>query len=208
MRISWIPREQKFFDMFDETVELIVKAAEVFVNLVERFDNCERRVNELRELEHRCDRSVERILNALGRTFITPLDREDIHALAKNLDDVLDNLDDAAFRLTAFNLEHPPHQALKMALIIQQSCGHVQRAIHLCRGNLGAEEIADELREISRLRNEADEVYRQVEVNLFTNPPEIMTLIKQRELYARLNRTIVACCDVAHNINEIVVKGS
>ena len=118
------------------------------------------------------------------------------------------NIDEAAFRLTAFRIDQPLPQALKMALLIQQSCSHVQRAIHLCRGNLGAEAIADELREISRLRNEADEVYRQVEVAFFANPPEIMAFIKQRELYARLNSTVDACCDVAHIINEIVVKGS
>ena len=208
MRISWIPREQKFFDMFDETAALVVKGANVLTDLVEHFDNPERRIAELRELEHRCDRSVERILNALGRTFITPLDREDIHALAKNLDTVLDNIDDAAFRLTAFGMLQPPPEALKLAVLIQQSCSHVEQAIRLCRGNLAAEAISDELRAISRLRNEADQVYRNVEVALFANPPDIMTVIKQRELYARLERAVDACCDVAHIINEIAVKGS
>jgi predicted phosphate transport protein (TIGR00153 family) len=208
MRISWIPREQKFFDMFDETAGIVVKAAEMFCDLVEHFDHRERRVNELRELEHQCDMSVERILKALGRTFITPFDREDIHSLATSLDDVLDNMEEAAFRLTAFRIDKPTPEALKMALIVQRACGHMQRAVKLCRGKLGSEEIGTELREISRLENEADDIFRNVEADLFANPPEIMTFIKQRELYAWLENTVDACRDVAHVLNEIVVKGT
>jgi predicted phosphate transport protein (TIGR00153 family) len=208
MRLSWIPREQKFFDMFDETMAIVVKAAEAFTHLVEDFNHLDRRVSELRELEHKCDMSVEKILKALGRTFITPLDREDIHTLATSLDDVLDNMEEAAYRLTAFRMDKPTPQALKMALIIQQACMHVQKAVQLCRGNLGSEEIALELREISRLENEADDIYRNVEADLFENPPEIMTFIKLRDLFAWLESTVDACRDVAHVINEIVVKGS
>lgn len=208
MRLSWIPREHKFFDMFDETAAIVVKAAEAFTALVEHYDHRERRVNELRELEHKCDMSVEKILTALGRTFITPLDREDIHSLATSLDDVLDNMEESAFRLTAFRLDKPTPEALKMALIIHQACSHVQRAVQLCRGNLGSDELSTELREISRLENEADDVFRNVEADLFANPPEIMTFIKQRELYAWLENTVDSCRDVSHVINEIVVKGS
>ncbi len=208
MRISWIPREHKFFDMFDETAAFVVKAAEGFTALVEHYDNRERRVSELRELEHKCDMSVEKILKALGRTFITPLDREDIHSLATSLDDVLDNMEEAAFRLTAFRLDKPTPEALKMALIIHQACSHVQHAVRLCRGNLGSEELSTELREISRLENEADDIFRKAEADLFANPPEMMTFIKQRELYAWLESTVDSCRDVAHVINEIVVKGS
>jgi predicted phosphate transport protein (TIGR00153 family) len=208
MRISWIPREQKFFDMFDETAGIIVKAAAEFAALVEHFDHRERRVNDLRELEHQCDMSVEKILKALGRTFITPIDREDIHSLATSMDDVLDNMEEAAFRLTAFRIDKPTPEALKMALIIHQACLHMQKAVHLCRGQLGSDEIHTELREISRLENEADDVYRNVEADLFASPPDIMTFIKQRELYTWLENTVDACRDVAHVINEIVVKGS
>ena len=208
MRFSLIPREHKFFDQFDDVTNIIVTAAKTFAELVEHFDFRERRMNELRELEHKCDMAVERILKSLGRTFITPFDREDIHTLATSLDDVLDNMEEAAFRLTAFRIDKPTPEALKMAFIIQQACLHVQRAAQLCRGQLGSEEISQELREISRLENDADDVYRTVEAEMFANPPEIMTFIKQRELYTWLENTVDACRDVAHVINEIVVKGS
>ena len=208
MRFSLIPREQKFFDMFDNVTAIIVQSAQMFVDLVEHFDNRESRVNGLKDLEHNCDMAVEKILKALGRTFITPFDREDIHTLATSLDDVLDNMEEAAYRLTAFRIEKPTPEALKMAQIILQACNDVQKAVHLCRGQLGSPEMSKVLREISRLENEADDVFRKVEAQLFADPPEIMTFIKQRELYAWLENTVDSCRDVAHVINEIVVKGS
>jgi predicted phosphate transport protein (TIGR00153 family) len=208
MRFSWLPRELKFFDMFDEVTAIIGQAAKVFCELVEHFDHRERRMNDMRELEHACDMAVEKILTSLGRTFITPFDREDIHSLATSLDDVVDNMEDAAFRLTAFRIERPTAQAVTMALIVQQITGYVQRAVSLCRGQLGSEEMARVLREISRLENDADEVYRDVEEELFASPPEIMTFIKQREFFAAMENTVDACRDVGHVINEIVVKGT
>src|SRR5262245_32554629 len=173
MGFSLLRRELKFFDMFDEVTAIIVRAAQVFCELVEHFDHRERRMNDMRELEHACDMAVEKILTSLGRTFITPFDREDIHTLATSLDDVLDNMEDAAFRLTAFRIERPTAPAVTMALIVQQISGHVQRAVSLCRGQLGSEEMARVLREISRLENDADEVYRDVEAALFASPPDI-----------------------------------
>jgi predicted phosphate transport protein (TIGR00153 family) len=208
MRLSWLPREAKFFDMFDEVTAIIGRAAQVFCELVEHFDHRERRMNDMRELEHACDMAVEKILTSLGRTFITPFDREDIHSLATSLDDVLDNMEDAAFRLTAFRIERPTAQAVTMALIVQQITGYVQRAVSLCRGQLGSEEMARVLREISRLENDADEVYRDVEAELFASPPDIMTFIKQREFFAAMENTVDACRDVGHVINEIVIKGT
>jgi predicted phosphate transport protein (TIGR00153 family) len=209
MRFSWIPREQKFFDMFDETTRIIVKAAQVFADLVDNFDHCDRRVRDLNELENQCDLQVEMILKALGRTFITPFDREDIHELATRLDDVLDDMEEAAYRLTAFRIDKPTPEAIKMVLIIQESCRHVQKAVNLCRGKLASEEIAIELREISRLENEADVVFRDAEADLFANPPaDYATFIKWKEIYEWLENTVDACRNVAHVINEIVVKGS
>ena len=209
MRFSWIPREQKFFDMFDETTDIIVKAAQVFADLVDNFDHCDRRVRDLNELESQCDLRVEMILKALGRTFITPFDREDIHELATRLDDVLDDMEEAAYRLTAFRIDKPTPEAIKMVLIIQEACRHMQKAVNLCRGKLASEEIAIELREISRLENEADVVFRDAEADLFANPPaDYATFIKWKEIYEWLENTVDACRNVAHVINEIVVKGS
>jgi uncharacterized protein len=207
MGVPWIPREHKFFDLFDQVVDIVARAARAFAMMIAEHEHVEVRARELRELEHECDLAVESILTALGRTFLTPFDREDIHKLATGLDDVLDNMEETAFRVVSYRIEQPPPEAVDMALIVLRSCEHLERAVRMCRRHLGSDELVRVLREISRLENEADHIFRKVEAELFANPPEIMTFIKQRELYAWLETTVDSCRAVAHVINEIVVKG-
>src|SRR5689334_807984 len=125
MRFSLIPREEKFFDMFDEVAALITRAADKFVAMVTQFDNLAGRSQELRHDEHTCDMIVERIIRALDRSFITPIDREDIHSLATALDDVMDNMEETANRLFSLRIEQSSPESRAMAQIIRQCCGHL-----------------------------------------------------------------------------------
>jgi len=97
MRFSLIPREEKFFDMFEEAFTIVNRSACKFLTLVTQFDRLQERSNELKEEENACDQVVKRIIVALDRTFVTPLDREDIHTLATRLDDILDNIEETAW---------------------------------------------------------------------------------------------------------------
>jgi uncharacterized protein Yka (UPF0111/DUF47 family) len=208
MRFSLMPREEKFFEMFDEVAVILTRAAEKFVALVTNFDKLAERSYELRQEEHACDDVVARIIKALDRSFITPFDREDIHSLATMLDDVLDNMEETAHRFEIFRIDKPPAEAVVLARIIQQSCTHLADAIRLCRSMQNVEKIQSHLREIGRLENEADHIYRDADGDLFANPPEILMLIKLRELYGWMEETVDACKDVAMIISEIVIKGS
>ncbi len=209
MRLSsLIPREEKFFDMFDEASKIITGAADKFLAMVTEFDKLGERSHELQEEEHRVDEVVAGIIRALDRSFITPFDREDIHSLATSLDDVMDNMEETAHRFVVFRVDRPTPQAVSMARIIRECCGHLGEAIRLVRSLRNADEIQSHLREITRLENEADAIYRDCESGLFGNPPEILLLIKLRELYGWLEETVDACKDVAHVISEIVIKGS
>ncbi len=207
MGVPWIPRDHKFFDLLDQVGDLVARAARAFAAMVAEFDQLEVRARELRELEHECDLAVESILTALGRTFLTPLDREDIHNLATGLDDVLDSMEETSYRLASFRMEQPTSEAVDMALIVMRSCDHLQRAVKMCRRHIGTDDLVRVLREVSRLENEADQIFRKVEAGLFADPPEMMTFIKLRELYSWLEATTDACRRVAHVINEIAVKG-
>jgi uncharacterized protein len=208
MRFPWMPREPEFFDMFDETAEMTFQAAELLVDLAEHMDCPGRRAGDMTELKRRCDCSIANILESLGRTFLPPLEREDIQALAQSLDEVLDKIDEAAFRLTAFDFAQTPAQAVKMALLIRRLCSHLQQAVHLCRANLGSAHLADELREVSRLNDEAIEVYRQAEVALFAAPAEVALFLKQHELYCGLRSAADACGNAANVVQDIAFKGS
>jgi predicted phosphate transport protein (TIGR00153 family) len=208
MRFRLIPREEKFFELFDEFTTILTGAAAKFLDMMTAFDRLRERNEELREAEHDGDLVIERIIKALDRTFITPFDREDIHSLATNLDDILDNMEETAHRLEAFRIQRPTEPALQLGRIIHECCKHLAEAIRLCRDMKKIDEIHNSLREIGRLENEADAIYRESDSGLFANPPELLELIKWRELYGWLEETVDACKDVAMTISEIVIKGS
>jgi uncharacterized protein Yka (UPF0111/DUF47 family) len=208
MRFSLIPREEKFFDLFDAFVVILTRASGGFLEMVTHFDRVAERGEDMRKEEHAGDEVVEKIIQALDRTFITPFDREDIHSLATRLDDVLDNMEETAHRLEAFRIGRPTPEAVALARYIHDCCVHLEHAVKLCRTMKKVEEIQHHVREIGRLENEADRLYRETDGALFADPPELLELIKWRELYGWLEETVDACKDVAMTISEIVIKGS
>jgi predicted phosphate transport protein (TIGR00153 family) len=207
---SLIPREQRFYDLFDETTAHLTQAAQKFRDMVSSFDNLATRSQEMKAEEEACDKLVGSIIEALDKTFITPMDREDIHKLATSLDDILDNMEETAHRLQVFRIQKPTPEAIEMARIIYECCTHLEQAIRLCRGLRKPDEIQTHLKEVGRLENEADRLYRKTDAELFSQNGtiDILTLIKWRELYAWLEDTVDACKDTAHVISEIVIKGS
>jgi uncharacterized protein Yka (UPF0111/DUF47 family) len=209
MRFSLIPREMKFFDMFDEATAILRRASDAFLALVTEFDRLPERNAMLKQEERACDEVVERIIKALDRSFITPFDREDIHTLATRLDDVLDNLEETAYRFLAFRIEKPTPAAVALARISQECCVHLEQAVGLLRSLKNAEAIQGHFLEIVRLENEADRIYRDSDSALFANATDdILLLIKWRELYGWLEETVDSCKGVANVISEIVIKGS
>jgi uncharacterized protein Yka (UPF0111/DUF47 family) len=208
MRFSLLPRETKFFDLFDQVAALLTRASARFLEMVTQFDRLKERSAELKREEHNCDELVGQIITALDQTFITPFDREDIHSLATALDDVMDNMEETAHRFEAFRIDRPTAAAVDLARLAHEACTHLARALELCRTMKDVEGIQAELREVSRLENEADRIYRENDGALFADPPDVLMLIKWRELYGWLEETVDACKDVAQVISEIVIKGS
>lgn len=208
MRFSFLPREEKFFDLFDEAAAILTRGSGKFLEMVTQFDRLEARAKDIKLEEHAGDEVTERIIKALDRSFITPFDREDIHTLATTFDDILDNLEETAYRLVAFRVDKPTKEAVALAGIIQECCLHLEHAIRDCRNLKDVKSVKSHLREVTRLENEADNIYRDTESILFANPPDMLMLIKWRELYGWLEETVDACKDLASVISEIVVKGS
>jgi uncharacterized protein Yka (UPF0111/DUF47 family) len=236
MAFSLLPREVKFFDMFDEAAAILTRAAETFLDMVAKFergagrgdsaihtpdrsgvmaplaangtDRVAQQCEKLRQEEHACDLVVGRIIKALDISFITPFDREDIHTLARRLDDVMDNMEETAHRFMIFRISKPTSEAVTLVRIVRDACGHIEKALRLCRSMRDLDGIQQHLRAITHLENEADKLYRETDAALFANPPEILQFIKLRELYGWLEETVDACKDVAMIISEIVIKGS
>jgi predicted phosphate transport protein (TIGR00153 family) len=209
MRFSLIPREMRFFDMFDEVAAQLNAAARSFVEMLKQFDRLEERGKELKRQEEACDALVGKIILALDVSFITPFDREDIHTLTTRMDDVMDKLEETAHRFTVYRIESPTPTAQELARIILDSCSHIEKALHLCRDMKKSAEIHPHLRELGRLENEADRLYREADAALLAGGDgNILGLIKWRELYAWLEQTVDACKEVGNIISEIVIKGS
>jgi uncharacterized protein len=209
MRFSLVPREVKFFDMFDVAAAILSRAATKFLGMVTSFDHLDERSRDLKHEENLGDEIIGQIIQALDRSFITPFDREDIHTLASKLDDVLDNMEETAYRLCSSRIDRPTPEAVTMAQIVKECCDHLEQAIRGCRSLRQPEDILSHLREITRLENEADKLYRDSDSALFANgTTDILTLIKWREIYAWLEETVDACKDVSQVISEIVIKGS
>jgi uncharacterized protein Yka (UPF0111/DUF47 family) len=231
MRFSLIPRELKFFDMFDKFAAQLTESAKKFHDMLIAFDKLKIRSQELKHDEDACDAWVAKIIKALDRTFITPFDREDIHTLATSLDDIMDNMEKTSYRLEVFRIEKPTPESIELGRIIRESCIRVEAAIKLLRNLGNSEKIHALAREIGQLENDADRVYRKADAALFASlvlinddaekvkgysehpqhpitPIDILTLIKWRELYEWLEETVDACKAVANVISEIVIKGT
>jgi uncharacterized protein len=209
MRFSLIPREMQFFDLFDQVAAQLTAGADQFVDMVTAFDNLPQRGRDLKTVEDGCDRLIGEIIQALDRSFITPFDREDIHTLATKLDDVMDNMEETAHRFEVFRIDRPTETAVRLARIVKECCTHLGQALTLLRDLRKSHAIQEHLREIGRLENEADLIYRDADAALFaTANGDILTLIKWRELYGWLEETVDACKDVSQIISEIVIKGT
>jgi uncharacterized protein len=208
MRFSLIPREMHFFDLFDEATAHISAASRRFVAMLTEFDQLEKRAKELKQQEEACDGLIGNIIKALDLSFITPFDREDIHTLTTRLDDVMDNMEETAHRFSVFRIDRPTPAALELARIIQECCTGLEQALRLCRDLRKSAEIQTHLREVARLENEADRIYREADAALFGGNGDVLMLIKWRELYGWLEETVDACKDVGEVIAEIVIKGT
>ena len=204
-----LPKDTVFYDLFENIADRVVASATHLHKLTAEFPRIDAAIQMIRNEEHEADNLAHAALDRLDRTFITPFDREDIHTLATSLDDVLDNMEETANRFAMFRIDKPTPEAVSLAEIIQDCCLRLEHAIRALRTMKNAQLVQNHLKEIGRLENKADKIYRDTESKLFANPPaDILQLIKWRELYSLLEATVDACKNVSQVISEIVIKGT
>ena len=206
MRIPFIPREEKFFELFEDSARNTVKAAKVLNELVDNWEHIEQRVEEIKELEHIGDTITHEIIARLHRTFVTPLDREDIALLAKSLDDVMDFIDNAACSMDIYKVDAPGKRAKELADIIIQATAEVEHAVLELRHKAKLKQILERCVEINRLENMADVVYRAAMAELFEDSTDMARVIKWREIYEHMESATDRCEDVANVIEGVALK--
>jgi len=205
-RLPFIPREEKFFDLFEASAQNMVKTAQRLKQLVNTWENVEEKVSEITKLEHEGDRITHKVMEQLHRTFVTPFDREDIALLSHTLDDVTDFIHAAADAMFIYKVDRPGQRAKELSDIIVQATAEVERAMPQLRHRAQLRQILERCVEINRLENEADRVFRSAMAELFTDTTDIAEIIKWREIYEHMESATDRCEDVANVLEGVALK--
>lgn len=200
-----IPRDNSFFAMFSAMSENLIAGARALVALFAQYHEVEKQVDQIQHIEREGDELTHAILTKLNQTFITPIDREDIHQLASKLDDVLDFINAASARLVMYRITAPPPAAAELAKIILMQSQELQKAVSLMQKNGN---ILVHCVEINRLENEADQVSQQAIAQLFEHEKDPINLIKIKELLEFLERATDKAEDVANVLETVVLKNT
>ena len=201
-----MPREGGFFQLFKELSEQIVLGAEEFRAMLEDQSHFESRSRNIKAIEHRADEITHRTVALLHQTFITPLDREDIHQLITRLDDIVDFIEAASQRIFLYEVKQITPEARQLAEICVSAAKQVSLAVQDLDNLKDPEKILKACVEINRLENDGDQVLRAGMAKLFREEPDTRELIKLKEIYELLETVTDRCEDVANIIEGIVLE--
>jgi hypothetical protein len=205
--MKFFPKEIDFFEIFDRAALNITKAATLLVTLMENFDNLEIRAKEIYEVEQEGDILTHEIMKKLHKTFITPIDREDVYALASRMDDVLDLIWGAVDRLVIFKIMESTPDAVKISKDLLTTTEVMHKAIHKLKEK-NYSHVQDYCIEINRLENRIDRDFRDAIAKLFEEVKDPILIIKWKEIYEHLEDCSDKCEDVANIIEGIVLKNA
>ena len=206
MAFSLIPKERKFFELFEGQAAHNVEAAKVFKELVQKWSLESPLFDRLRDIEHEADITTHEIKDRLNRTFVTPFDREDIHELASDLDDVVDLIQAIASRMLLYRVERTTEELVQMADILQLATENIRKAVRELQRPEKQRRLLDYCIEINRLENAGDQMLGVGLGRLFQGSPDPLEVIKWKEIYEVTEAAIDKCEDVANTLESIVVK--
>jgi predicted phosphate transport protein (TIGR00153 family) len=199
------PKDHQFFDLFEEAAANILRAAELLDEMLATYPEKAELAREIVLCEHEGDRITYDLVQRLNSTFVTPIDREDILALASGLDDIIDLTEEAADYLGLYRIEAPMEQAERLAHILREACRQITEAMPRLRG---FKDVLHFTNEIHRLETEGDRVTREAVASLFDTGIDPMVVIRWKDIFERLEEAIDATESVANTLANIVVKNS
>jgi predicted phosphate transport protein (TIGR00153 family) len=201
----FMPREREFYDLFEEAAANIVRAAAMLEEMLEAWPEKSELAREILIAEQEGDRITHDIIHKLYATFVTPIDREDILALASGLDDILDFTEEVADFLGLYRIEAPMDQAIELAKVLHQASRQVAEALPRLRNQ---EDVSHYVVEIHRLENDGDRLERQALASLFERAVDPMMVIRWKDIFERLEQAVDATENVANTLQGIVLKNS
>ena len=206
--MRFLPRDEKFYDFFENSVTTVVEGATQLEDLIRDFREVSLKAKKIKDTEHEGDVITHDTIEMLNRTFVTPLDREDIHNLISSLDDVLDYIEACAERLSLFRIGKTTEEAMLLVGVLVKTVKEMAQAVFKLRGLKGADSIMKNCIEINRLENEGDYVCRAAVAKLFEPENDPLYVIKWKEIYETLENAIDRCEDVANVLEGIMLKNA
>jgi uncharacterized protein len=203
MRLRLVPREESFFDLFEEMARKVKQGADELLLLLKEYSDLDRRTGRVLDIEHEGDEITHEVMRRLNTTFVTPFDREDIYKLASSLDDVLDHIEAAAEYLQLHKIERPLPQMVSLAETLAQAASHTANAMP---GLRKMKDLETYWVEINRLENEGDRFYRRTIAELFSGDYRAMDVLKYEKIIEEIEAAIDRLEDVANAIESIVLK--
>ncbi|HEY5560749.1 MAG TPA: DUF47 family protein [Clostridiaceae bacterium] len=203
---SLSPKEDKFYDYFIETADIIYETSNMLTAFMHDYKDPEEKQRIFKELEHKGDQQMHKILKALNLSFITPLDREDIYAIARVMDDIIDFIETAACRFAMFHVTSVTEEAKQISILIDECCKSVIELMKELRVAKKFNKLKETIININRIEEEGDLLYRKAITKLFSEDIPVIEIIKWREIYEHLENTLDACEDVADIVEGIVMK--
>lgn len=201
-----VPREEKFFDLFRKMGDLLVAGSTEFRDMLGDLENLESRARAIKRIEHDADEVTHKTVELLHTTFITPLDREDIHQLISRMDDILDFIEAASERFHLYEIKVATPETRKLADICLRAAEDVRKAVAGLDNMKNTKEVIAACVEVNRLENEADHVLRAAMAKLFREEQDVRQLIKMKEIYELLETVTDRCEDVANVVEGIVLE--
>ncbi len=203
-----MPREGRFFDLFNAHAAQIVEGGRALAQLFANFEAAAVHAGHIDAAEHSADKITHETIALLHKTFITPIDRDQIHQLITNMDDILDLIQDTAESIVLYDIRRVSPEALQLAQICQMTCERVKAAVGLLSNLRDPEAILKTCEEIDRLESDADRVMRTAMSRLFREEADVKQLIKLRSIYELLELITDRCEDVANIVEGIVLEHS
>jgi uncharacterized protein len=203
MKLRVIPRSESFYGLFERAAENLADTAGLLLKLLTDFNNPEAAHAEIRQREHDGDEITHQIMRALNTTFVTPFDREDIHRLASQVDDILDGIEAVADLLVLHQIERPLPEMRQQAEVLAKATDQTYQAMAGLRSFSGLDQYWVE---INRLENEGDRIYRKTVARLFSGDFKAMDVLKWKDLVDQLEAAIDKSEDVANTLESIVLK--
>jgi len=204
-----LPQKTTFFDLFDRHAEHLVSISHEVRDLFRQFDRVDERHARIKDLEHQCDEIAHEVFTQMHATFVTPLDKEDLAAIASGLDDIADYLDAAAVRVVLYQIPESTPESIQLSELLVQVTEVLQGAVACLRHNRDREKMTQAFRDIHRLENESDAAYRGALGRLFNTPDsDPIMILKWKEIYERLEMAVDKCEDVANVVEAVHIKYS